>query len=222
MSKTFKVGEKEYRINEPSLRVENEAQKIYNKKMQAAIDDGAFLKEQMGEFLKEKNLWDANKEAEITKKAAELRDGLDKLDKKGMNIKEAIELAKKCYLLRMEIIGLSSYKTQYNYLTAENQSETDRFAYILSECLVYNDTGEKVFKSYEDLLGSNDKELFEEASDHLTDILYGDVLERLQQTEENQFLEKYKKYDTESQEQEAEQEESEKATFFDDDGNPIE
>ncbi len=64
---------------------------------------------------------------------------------------------------------------------------------------------------------SNDRH--ETASDALSDLLYGNITEKLQETEENRFLDKYKQYDTTPEE--VESTEAAPLKFLDNDGNEI-
>lgn len=222
MSNEFEINNVKYSVKEPSLRIETEAQKVYNKQInKSLIDEKLILKDQMDTFLKERGLWDSEKEMMISSRREEIERKLKLLEKKGIKISEAIKLAKEVSALRFEVFALNSYKNQYNFLTADHHADAAKFSYLLCECLVYNDTGKRVFNSYEEMLDSNNKELFDKASEIMSNIVYGDVSEYIKDLPESKFLEKYKKYDPDAVEKPVETEEVEDTKFLDDEGNPI-
>ena len=155
-TKTFKVTvdgvEKEFLVRSPSLNDQREAQKVYNQAFTDAVKSKSVVRAKLDDLLEDQGLWNAEKQAKFTGLQKELLDGEKRLAKGGFSINEARDLAIKMKGIRDEIRDLISVRTSLDNHSAEGQADNARFNYLVSACVVYNDTKEAYFKNMEDYL----------------------------------------------------------------------
>jgi ribosomal protein S16 len=166
--------EVEIYIKSPSLQDNEKAESIRVRRWNQAIDDGAVLTERLNEILKKQGIWSDEKENKIMELRIELAEALDTIDKGGIKLSEAKELAIKVRKLRNEINSISFDRLKYINETVEGQSQNAQFNYLVSQCAVYNDNREKkYFKSYEDFLNrANDLDSYL-ISNRCADVIFG-------------------------------------------------
>ena len=224
MKKDFKVEDKEYRIVEPGKKVRAEAQKIYMETFYNAIypkgdQKPAILNEALPKFLKEHGVWDQEKENKIEELKKEVVE-LEKIfEEGGISLEQAEQKAYELRDKRLQILSISSYKSSYSDLTAENVAEDAKFNYILSQCLVDGE-GKKVFESHEAFMSAEDvnEELIETAAIILSSVLNGDLMEFYKGLTENKFLLDYGFVDENLQKK---GEEKKFKPFLDKEGKPV-
>lgn len=177
----FKIGDEEFAVRKPTIAEHEAAQKEYIKAYRAALDSGAIMKIKMDDYMRSQGIWTAEDEVklrEITSQIAtlekELHDGgfplreLYRLEN-GVPKGKAIELKK----LRKERQNLQSKIATQTDMTAEGQAQNRQFNELLASCLVYNKTGQRYWKNYEDLLKRMDEPVAIEAFKNFTLLLYG-------------------------------------------------
>ena len=148
-TKTFKATidgvEKEFLVRSPSLNDQREAQKIYNQAFTDAVKSKSVVRAKLDDLLQDQGLWNEEKQAKFSLLQKDILDGEKRLAKGGFSLNEAKDLAIKMRRLREEIRELISVRTSLDNHSAEGQADNARFNYLVSVCLVYNDTKQPYF-----------------------------------------------------------------------------
>lgn len=184
--------EQEFRVRTPTLHDMREATKVHNNAFTDAIQSNAILRAKLDDFMKKQGLWDEAKEAKLTSLQREILDGEKTLAKGGIKLSQAKKVAFDIRKRRMEQRELLATRTQLDANTAEGQADNARFNYLVSACLVYNDTGKPYFKDLADYLNSVVKPIASEAANKLGAMLYGLDSNYEANLAENKFLKRFK------------------------------
>lgn len=195
-TKTFTVSidgvDKEMLVRSPSLNDQREAQKVYNQAFTDAVKSKSVVRAKLDDLLQDQGLWDDQKQAKFTGLQRELFDGEKRLAKGGFGLNEAKDLAIKMKAIREEIRDLISVRTSLDNHSAEGQADNARFNYLVSVCLVYNDTKQPYFSNLEDYLNRAGEEVALLGAQHLANMLYGLDNDYESNLPENKFLKKYR------------------------------
>jgi hypothetical protein len=195
-TKTFKATvdgvEKEFLVKTPSLNDQREAQKIYNQAFTDAIKSKSVVRAKLDDLLEDQGLWNDEKQAKFTSLQRELLEGEKKLAKGGFSLNEAKDLAIKMKGVRDEIRELISVRTSLDNHSAEGQADNARFNYLVSVCVVYNDTKQTYFTNMEDYLNRSTDSVGLLGAQNLANMLYGLDNDYETNLPENKFLKKYK------------------------------
>jgi hypothetical protein len=195
-TKTFKVEvdgvEKEYLVRSPTLENQREAQKVYNQAFTDAIKSKSVVRAKLDDLLEDQGLWNDEKQAKFTELQRELLEGEKRLAKGGFSLNEAKDLAIKMKSVRDEIRDLISVRTSLDNHSAEGQADNSRFNYLVSVCLVYNDTKQPVYKNMEEYLNSSTDKVAILGAQNLANMLYGLDNDYESNLPENKFLKKFK------------------------------
>ena len=195
-TKTFKLEvdgvEKEYLVRSPTLDNQREAQKIYNQAFTDAIKSKSVVRAKLDDLLEDQGLWNDEKQAKFTELQRELLEGEKRLAKGGFSLNEAKDLAIKMKSIRDEIRDLISVRTSLDNHSAEGQADNSRFNYLVSVCLVYNDTKQPVYKNMEEYLNSSTEKVAIMGAQNLANMLYGLDNDYETNLPENKFLKKFK------------------------------
>lgn len=183
---------REFLVKMPSLNDQREAQKIYNQAFTDAIKSKSVVRAKLDDLLADQGLWDDEKQAKFTSLQKELLDGEKRLAKGGFSINEAKDLAIKMKTVRDQIRDLISVRTSLDNHSAEGQADNARFNYLVSVCVVYNDTKEPYFKNMEDYLNRATEQVAILGAQNLANMLYGLDNDYESNLPENKFLKKYK------------------------------
>lgn len=184
--------EKEFLVRSPSLNDQREAQKVYNQAFTDAVKSKSVVRAKLDDLLQDQGLWNDEKQAKFTGLQRELLDGEKRLAKGGFSLNEAKDLAIKMRRLREEIRDLISVRTSLDNHSAEGQADNARFNYLVSACLVYNDTKQTYFLNMEDYLNRAGEEVAVLAAQNLANMLYGLDNDYESTLPENKFLKKYR------------------------------
>jgi hypothetical protein len=95
-------------------------------------------------------------------------------------------------VVRDEIRDLISVRTSLDNHSAEGQADNARFNYLVSVCVVYNDTKEPYFKNMEDYLNRATDPVALIGAQNLANMLYGLDNDYESNLPENKFLKKFK------------------------------
>jgi hypothetical protein len=195
-TKTFKLEvdgvEKEYLVRSPTLENQREAQKVYNQAFTDAIKSKSVVRAKLDDLLEDQGLWNDEKQAKFTELQRELLEGEKRLAKGGFSLNEAKDLAIKMKSVRDEIRDLISVRTSLDNHSAEGQADNSRFNYLVSVCLVYNDTKQPVYKNMEEYLNSSTEKVAILGAQNLANMLYGLDNDYESNLPENKFLKKFK------------------------------
>jgi hypothetical protein len=195
-TKTFTVKledkDREILVKTPSLNDQREAQKVYNQAFTDAIKSKSVVRAKLDDLLKDQGLWSDEKQAQFNLLQKEILDGEKRLAKGGFSLNEAKDLAIAIKAKRDEIRDLISVRTSLDNHSAEGQADNARFNYLVSVCVVYNDSKEPVFKDMEDYLNRSTEEVSLLGAQNLANMLYGLDNDYESNLPENKFLKKYK------------------------------
>lgn len=179
-------------IRSPSLHDQRESQKVYNQSFSDAVKSGSIVRAKLDDLLKDQGLWDDAKQAKFTTLQQEILNGEKSLSKGGISLNQARSIAIRMRKLRDEMRELISVRTNLDTHTAEGQADNSRFNYLVSACLVYNNTKKPYFTSYEDYLNRSGDVVAVLGAQKLANMLYGLDSDFEQKLPENKFLTKYK------------------------------
>jgi hypothetical protein len=195
-TKTFTVtldnAQREMLVRSPSLNDQREAQKVYNQAFTDAIKSKSVVRAKLDDLLQDQGLWNDEKQAKFSALQKELLDGEKRLAKGGFSLNEAKDLAIKMKSVREEIRDLISVRTSLDNHSAEGQADNARFNYLVSVCLVYNDTKQPYFNSMEEYLNRAGEEVSLLGAQNLANMLYGLDNNYESNLPENKFLKKYR------------------------------
>ena len=195
-TKTFTVTiedkEVEFLVKSPTLQDNREAQKVYNQAFTDAIKSKSVVRAKLDDLLSDQGLWDNEKQAKFTGLQKELSDGEKRLAKGGFGLNEAKDLAVRMKVIRDDIRDLISVRTSLDNHSAEGQADNNRFNYLVSACVVYNDTKQPYFKDMEDYLNRATEEVSLKGAQILANMMYGLDNDYEKNLPENKFLKKYK------------------------------
>ena len=196
-TKTFKIKinekEVEFIVKTPSINDQREGQKIYNQAFTDAIKSKCVVRAKMDDLLEEQGLWNQDKQIKFNKLQQDILDSERKLAKGGISVKEARSIAIQMKRDREEIRSLIAVRTSLDNHSAEGQADNARFNYLVSACLVYNNSEKQpYFNSMEDYLNRSNEEVAIVAAQHLASMLYGLDNDYELNLPENKFLKKYR------------------------------
>lgn len=187
----FNVDGKDYAILSPNAKQNEEATMEYNRVFSRALQNGALLRERLDHFLREQKLWDDEKEKYYYELIIKIQEGQEKIKKGGIKLSEAKETALELKTLRAAMQALISQKNSMDVNTAQGQAENARFNCLLASCLVYNDTGEKVYSSAEEYVANEDN-VAVKAAEEFANLYFGLEKDYEKNLPENKFLAEYK------------------------------
>lgn len=182
----------ELAVLKPNNKTHIKAQEVYNQVFAAAVRSGAYLRDTIDKLLKDHGLWDDERENAYQDIRNRINNGEKKLAGGGIKLAEAKNIALDIRRARAELITLLTDRNKYDSHTAEAQAENARFNYLVSSCVVYNDTGEPYFKSYDDYLERSDEQTSIECATKFANVFYNLSDDFEQNRPENKFLKKYK------------------------------
>lgn len=181
-----------FAVKRPTPEEGRKAQASYNQTFGNALKTGALLRARIDGYMREQNLWDDSKEAAHQQILSQLSEMALQLKKGGIKLSEAKKLAIQMREKRAELRTLIAQRNQLDLNTAEGQAENARFNALVSMCLVYNDSGEPVYKSLDEYLQhAGDEEAFTGAQT-LAQMMFTLDKEYEANLPENQFLKKWK------------------------------
>lgn len=195
-TKIFKADvdgkEREFLVRSPSLAEQREGQKVYNQAFSDAVKAKAIVRARMDDLLEEQGLWDAEKQKKLTELQQEVLESERTLAKGGIPLKQAKDIALSMRETRGKIRELIAVKTSLDNHSAEGQADNARFNYLVSACLVYNDTKQPYFKNLEDYLARSADRVALLGAQNLANMLYGLDNDYESNLPENKFLKRFK------------------------------
>lgn len=194
--KTFKVQidgkDVEFAAIRPNNDVATKAALFYNKSFRISVEEGNMVRASLESVLRKQNLWDDAKEADYQQARTTLLTGEMKLKKGGIKLSEAKKIAVDMRIARLTLQQLSAPRNELDQKTAEYYADNAKFNFLVSQCTVYADTGEKYFKDYEDYQSRPTDPVTQAAADALAFIIYEVQDDFEAKLPENKFLLKHK------------------------------
>lgn len=179
-------------VRSPSLQDQREGTKVYNQAFSEALKSKAIVRAKLDDLLVEQGLWDDSKQMRFSALQAQILEGEKKLAKGGISLSEAKSEALKMRKLREDLRELIAVKTNLDTHTAEGQADNARFNYLVSACVVYNDSKKPYFSSYEDYNSKSGDIVAILGAQQLAGMLYGLDSDYEEKLPENKFLKQYK------------------------------
>lgn len=143
--RTFEVDGKEYAVRIPKIQDIKEANELRSKTFNESLSRGDLLRDQLESELRKRNLWTDDREMEYQTLRREVLDGEFRLQKGGIKLKRAKELALEMSEKRAKMVDLLSSRTDLDSNTCEGKADAARFNYLFSCCLVYDEDDEAYF-----------------------------------------------------------------------------
>lgn len=134
----LKLIEKEFAVRLPTYNVINEANKLKSKTFNEAINEGHMLRDQLEDTLRQRGLWNDQRQMEYDTLRKEILDREYQLEKGGIKLSDAKKLALEMKEKRNRMIELLSSRSDLDNETCEGKAENARFNYLFAHSLVYN------------------------------------------------------------------------------------
>ena len=191
----------EYAIIKPTAKLNEDATMEYNRVFSKTLKNDGILRERIEQHMREQHLWDDEKEEAYVGVLKQIGDKEKSLKAGGIKLTEAKDLAIDIRTLRAVLQNLISQRQSLDSSTVQGQAENARFNYLLVQCLVYNDSGDRVYKDVGDYLSSQDIEsgssLAFAVAEKFGNTYFGLDEEYDKKLPENEFLVKWKFADEE-------------------------
>jgi hypothetical protein len=187
----------EYAVILPKPKDGREAQKVYNTAFANALGSGALLRKRVEAYMREQGLWDDKKESQKTDMISQLNDKELVLQRGGIKLSEAREIALDMRRLRFKLRELIAERNELDTATAEGQAENARFNALVTQCLVYNESGKPVYKDIDDYLTNSESEQAFEGAQILASMLFNLDKNHDASLPENKFLQRWNFVDDE-------------------------
>jgi hypothetical protein len=184
-------------VKKPGNQVLSSAQRVSAKAWTDCVRDGIMTKKELIKFMKEHDIWNAEKDKEEKAKIKEINDYEKKLylqngKAKKLKLSDAKELAIKMRIARAELRDLISERISLEQNTAESLSDNARFDYLVSQC-TFDETGtNKVYNNLDDYLNKADDDIAFAAATALAQLMYSIDKDVEANLPENRFLQKFK------------------------------
>ena len=195
--RTFEVEGKKYAVRVPTVDEIKKANETRAKTFNDALSRGDLLRDQLETELRNRKLWNDNREQQYQTLRQEVLDGEYKLQKGGIKLNEARSLALEMSQKRDTMVELLSSRTDLDSNTCEGKADAARFNYLFACCLGYDESGEQFFPNNIDdyLLNQDDPVALAGASEFYYLISGSESVD--QKLPENRFLTKFKFVDDE-------------------------
>jgi len=131
--------EKEFAVRLPSYKVMEEANKLKSKVFRESLDSGDMLRDQLEDILRTRGLWNDQRQIEYDTLRKEILDREYQLQKGGIKLNDAKQLALEMKEKRQRMVDMLSGRSDLDSQTCEGKSENARFNYLFAHSLVYND-----------------------------------------------------------------------------------
>lgn len=186
----FEAQEKEFAVVRPSLQLLNEANKLRSKLFTQLFESGTMLRQQVDTHLKDRNIWNEKLQAEYDAVQSEVIEKTQRLERGGIKLSEARDLAIEISEQRQQLVSMLVDRSDIDNLTCEGQADNERFNFLFANCLVYNDTGEKVYATVEEYVAESNSDVAVKGASEFYYLVSG--TESLDdQLPENKFLKQY-------------------------------
>ena len=184
-------------VRTPVAKDKNGAQLQYLKSFRQALENGAILKQKLDDHLKEQGIWDDAKQKRYEQILKTINDGERQLQKGGIKLEEAKDIAFSMKEARLEFRSLVAERTVMDTTTAESQADNASFDYLASLCIVDTNKGEPIFSNMDEYQNNGDEPYVAAAAAKLAEKLYQLDPDYDKGLPENEFLVHYKFADKE-------------------------
>ena len=181
-------------VTRPSNATIKNADRYRAKTWNQCITDGVLTKKELSKLMRDRNIWDEDKDEEERKILEELQSLERKLylgggDKK-RKLSEGQDIAIQMRRLRIKLRELISERLALEENTAEALADNSKFDYFVADCTFYAN-GQKVYNSVEDYNQKSSDEIAFAAASALAEMLYQVDNKFEENLPENKFLKKF-------------------------------
>ena len=157
-ARSFEHGGTKYLLLRPSVKQQQQANKIRSQTFNEALANGDLLRDQLDAALRKKGEWNNDREQEYQTLREEIIEYERTLLKGGIKLTQAKDIALDMADKRERMVEMLSSRTELDNNTCEGQADAARFNALFAECLVYEETRDKYFPGGVDeyLSASND------------------------------------------------------------------
>ena len=164
--------------------------KIWNQ----CLADGILTKMELGKTLKDRGVWNEDKEKEQARIIKKISDTETDLyvggDGKTRSVSIGKDMAIEMRKLRIDLRNLMGEKVALEENTAESISENAKFDYLVAECAKY-ENGERIYSSLDEYNSKSSDEIAIAAATKLAQILYALDSDFEKNLPENKWLDRY-------------------------------
>ena len=132
------LSEVKLAVKKPNHTQQRDANFQYSKFVNEYMRAGIMPQQKMMQVIKEKGIWDDEKDAQEREYFKQINDIRNKLKRGGIKQSEAKKLAKEGIELNFKLINLSSQKNAMLNDSAETLAQNNKFNYLVGECTVYS------------------------------------------------------------------------------------
>lgn len=192
-----KINDEEHElcVKKPSYLINEKADMMRSKKFRELIQNGCLLKVEVDKVAKERGVWSETTEKEIVQLNKQIDELRNKLQKGGIRLVEGEKISLEIMKIRNQILSLNGEKNSLDNNTAEALADNYRFDFMVSECSFYNDSGKRVFETFDDYLLNKDESHAYDCANNFAKLVYNitdGLIDVLSDMPEYKFMVKYK------------------------------
>lgn len=187
-------GEKKnvkFAVRLPNAEELEKSIELKNTTFAKALKSKVMLKAKLETYMREQDLWDDAKQSQLSKLDSDIAEAEKALSAGNIKLSEAKDIAIKLKKLRSERNNMLYVRRELENNTAEGQADNTSFNYLVSACLVYNDTDTAYYKDLTDYLIHSSEPLAFLAGSYLASLWYGYDNDFEAKLAENKFLRQY-------------------------------
>lgn len=186
-----------FNIKTPGAEEIKKSQVVYNRAFKQGLDDGALLRQKLTEYMREQDLWDDEKQKEYEKLVEEISGMEEALQKGGIRLSRAKEVALELRQKRESFRSLIAEKNSLDAASAEGQADNARFEELVRLCTINPETNARWFANEKTYNASANQPWVVVAAEKLGNAMYGLDPNYEKNLEENKFLQEFKFVDNE-------------------------
>ena len=181
-----------FTVKTPGAEEIKKSQIVYNKAFKQALDDGALLRQKLTAYMREQKLWNDDKQEQYDKLLETINDMEESLQKGGIRLTTAKEIAIDLRDKREEFRGLIAERNSLDAASAEGQADNARFEELVRLCTLNPENGQRYFANEADYNASANQPWVVVAAEKLGNAMYGLDPNYEKNLEENKFLKEFK------------------------------
>lgn len=188
--KTTDVNDKEISLDvrKPTSKAQMEADKVFNRTFMQALTSESLLRSQIQKIMKDRNLWDDDKQKELDDVDAEILKGENTLKAGGIKRSEGRKIAIQLRKNRNMRSFLMSRYNELDNLSCESQAENRKFDCLVALSTLNSETGDLFFKDLDDYDNRKEEKAAIDAASNMAFLAYGVDPDYLKNFTENKFL----------------------------------
>lgn len=136
----------------PNQKVLSEADFFYRQQFSRAIRNGIMTNAEALQIMKTQGLWTDEQEKQSSDLRKQIREVEEKFSDPSLSNEDGLKLVEEIKKLREDLSDLNNRFSSITDNTAESMASEYRTQFYAANCVVYNNTGKKVFKDLEDFL----------------------------------------------------------------------